>query len=201
MRLNIVLLPPSNVRIKVGSLAINLQKKYPLKLVVDNKKFIPHITMFQFHVREDSLKQVNERLEIVSKTQKPLIIKSKGSGGSVRAFATFDYNLERTGPLASLHKKIIENFALFRTKDTKSLSNSMSLWEKKNLKRNGMPKILKLFRPHITIGVLKDPSNLERVASAVKKYPLSAFDASKIALTRINQYGQVYKILKIFKFK
>lgn len=202
MLLDIVILPPPKIRTAVAKLTKQVADKYQLKWRVDNKRLIPHITLFHVLIRDSDLPKILIASEGLVKQQKPFTLTfSEVEGGKL----SFGMSLKRTKPLYDFHKQVITSFNKFRSGMTASkFTTPLRFLTKKDkyyLRKFGVAWILSDFWPHITLAMLKNPNELSSVLVYANRFQFPRFRTDTLAVTKINKYFQVTKILQTFKLK
>jgi 2'-5' RNA ligase len=202
MLLDIVILPPKNTRKLIATVTKKIAKKYPLRWRVDDRKLIPHITLFHILMKKSDLPKLYEKLERITRKHKQMNLSF--TDVRPRSFA-LGISVKNTPHLYNLHKEVVQNLNQYRTGVTAKkfffpIKASSSL-ERQYLKKYGKPRVLKLFLPHITLCLLKDQSKNEEAKKFAERFKLKTFKADTIAIAEINGYFQVTKILKTFKLK
>ncbi|MFA4818379.1 MAG: hypothetical protein WC621_00900 [Patescibacteria group bacterium] len=194
MLLDIVILPPSEVRKKVGRIIPKSVTKR-MTLVVDNKKFIPHISLFHLKTNKAGLLEVIKATEEVIKDCRPLVFRSLNYSASNRWLTLF---LSNSKHLKKLNTEIINKCFLLRTgtmpwtedyPPTKQAINN-----RKRLGNNGG----RSFKSHFTIGVAKSAVDAKEIVDVLKPVKMK-FISNQIAVCEVNFWHQVTKVLKKFK--
>lgn len=199
MLLDIVILPPRKLRNKIGKFTTNLKKRIPHLWKVDNKKLIPHVSLFHLQIKKDGFKDVVEFVEIVAKKHKALVL-SFTKPEFIGVY--YGINIKNIRPLNKIHRAVVFGTRNFRTGQMPLVHSPKSKLAKKYIKEFGAPGVLRNFNPHITLGGVKNLKNTETVVkAAISKRKFSTFLADTIAIALVNNYWQVTKILKKFKLK
>lgn len=169
MLLDIVILPPIKVRRKIGRLTKVLGGKYRLAWRVDNKKLIPHITLYHLLSSRQFLPKIYSEIERLLKSEQPITLTADKAKGARIAFAL---GIKNKRTLSELHKKILKNLRKLCTgrtweKFAVKIGPSKRL-EKKYAKQYGVYTILKNYWPHITLGKLRNPNQTKEVINFLK---------------------------------
>ncbi|MDP4000898.1 MAG: L-threonylcarbamoyladenylate synthase [bacterium] len=200
MLLDIVILPPKNIRDKIGKLTKKYGFKYPNVFIVDNKKIIPYLSLFHINTSRSELQKIILVIKKIVKNHHAEKIHSiqfkvnKKNG-------IFEYVLSNNAGLRSLQKEVFLSIHPFKTglmpaprpyRDVFLTSKK----QKQEHKKYGRPMG---FGPHFTLGMLKNPKNGKKIAQNMK------FDfeflGNTVAITEVNKWWQVTKVLKVFKLK
>lgn len=197
MLLDVVILAPLPLRKAIGKQSLRLKKEFKLLYAVDNKKLIPHISLFHLSIEPKNLSQVEKKLKTVVATQKAFPIKLDGVKSGAQFFS---YGIENSKNLYQLHKKIVSGLKDLR-RGPMAGKFVFAKGREKIIQEYGAPWVLKYFSPHITLGGVKKLSDVVQVTKAIPKPILNSFKADEIAIVEVNSYWQVVKIIKEFKLK
>jgi len=174
MKARFVILPPKSVRIFAGKIAPKVAGLHAHWFVVDNRKLIPHNTLFSVQLPKAKLHSLFRQASEVLQNHKPFQLRIIG-------FETDD-----GGWLA------------LDIKSDKNLNRLRSDLAKKINKNGFVTKLRQPYRPHLTLTKFKQ----EQIAQEVKfelKPIKKEFIADSIAICLSNNFSQVTKILKTFK--
>lgn len=198
MLLDIVILPPKKVRQKLGKKIIQATKGVSTALVVDNKKFIPHLSLFHIRTSRQKLeKELTTQLRELVKKVKPFMLHSTGMDIAGNWFGIRMANLSK---LKKLHLDVLGKSYGLRTGKMPSTSKTLLKIEKEYRKKYGSRHILKLFRPHITLARFRNTDDIATVATKMSNLKIK-FPADTIAITEVNFWYQVTRIIKKFKLR
>lgn len=199
MLLDIVILPPALIRAKVGKFARTLAKSMPARYVVDNKKFIPHLSLFHLKIHKNTLPRL---MEIISR-----IVRNKGikkikiQGGVIKVGETScEVALRKIPQLTLLAESVVQSCNHLRVgKMPWILNRRPNNLERKLLNKFGNSwTIGKNFQPHFTL--LANFLNKNKIRMLSRKYKIN-FTVTTIAICQVNDWSQVTKIIKQFKVK
>jgi len=200
MLLDVVILPPWMLRNRLGKKITRATSNSPCVFVVDNKKLIPHLSLFHIKTSKNRSDRLSRLIKEIVKEYHPFKIYSQGFkvqfGGKGGGFS-----LSKSRPLVSLHEEILNKCYHLRTGVMPWPWSALSkLTKQKRIYRRkyGTSYILKLFHPHFTMVLLKNGGDSEKVARKMFKTKF-VFLADTIAVCEVNFYHQVTKILKTFK--
>lgn len=198
MIIDIVILPPPKLRRIMGEKIRKADRNFPSRFLVDNRKFIPHLSLWHLSTHRNRIREIKEEIQKIVANQKPITICSKSfrinemEDGFVVSFAVSKSRL-----LTSLQNKIFKRTHLFKTGMMPEFKSGS--WTDKNLKeakKYGRP--IK-FSPHFTMGWFKNREDALLVHKKMKKFKFK-FTAKEVYLCRANRFWQVDKILKEFIF-
>ena len=196
MLLDIVILPPPHIRKRVGEISKKIGKKYKLTWAVDNKKLIPHISLYHLSIAPNSLTEIFSGLQKLSLFFKPTVltyIPPRFYGKSIWV------GFNRTKALRKMSRRMVYTFLKFQSGSLGFIPSTKL--EVQYLNKYGSPFIFQNFWPHVTIGKVKSLTDKHQILDCLVKNKLSSFKCDTIALTETNKNHQVTKILKIFKLK
>ncbi len=198
MLLDIVILPPIRLRNRLGRLIRQAVNGYPNILVVDNKKLIPHISLFHLKVSPRDLPKIFKTIDQISKNYYSFKISSRGLRVNGQNIA-----LRLSGPaiLKKLHHEVLLKCYRLRSGTMPwTAKRKPTALERTYRKKYGSKHILKLFAPHLTLAALKNDPDANLVSQKIKKIKFN-FTADTLAIGQVNFWHQVTRILKKFKLK
>lgn len=179
MQAHFVVLPPTNVAKKCGELAKKYSKKFPSYFALDNKRLIPHITLFTLEINKKNwLDAQKSTAQILGKFKKLNLAISRHS-----------YYLRQDGDWLALKIKQSTYLSKLRTELFSTL---------KKLDASGIK--LKHYSPHITLTKFK-PGYRAKAATKGSQLIKLNFTANTVAICQDAGFSQVYKIIKQFKLK
>ena len=200
MFLDIVILPPKELRERLGKKIKQATADYPKVIVVDNKKFIPHVSLFHIRTSKAGLKKISKLLPEIIKNYRSIKLSStifdiRGESGRI----WFVLGLTNPRELRKLNSKVVYACRSFRTGMMPFTSKRKATkLEKQYRKDFGSRHILKLFRPHITLAMLKHKDDARAVERKWRGLKLN-FTPDEVAITEVNYWHQVTRIIKKFK--
>jgi methionine aminopeptidase len=198
--IDIVILPPEKLRQKLGKRIKKEAADYPAGFIVDNKKFIPHLSLWHLNVSGGKrIGKITEELEKIVKNQKAVKVNSSGFGVSAQNIgATFHFNIREDKALMRLKEEVFWRTYRLKT-GMMPPYKPFGIWTGKSLKearKYGKPLGVKL---HMTMGWLKNEEDAPKVQKRMKKVKFS-FTAKEIYICRVNHWWQVDKIIKKINF-
>lgn len=197
MLLDIVILPPPKLREQLGKKTKQAVKGYPHVFVVDNKKFIPHASLFHLNTSRQELEKIESIVNRISREFKPTKIRNLRFQKHEHSVG---FELSNNPTLQKLNRDIVNNLYRLRTGEMPwSPSRPPTKLEKKRREKYGTQwNVEGYFHPHFTMARFKNPNDGQEV---VKKMSSIKFDflADTIAICEVNFYHQVTRVIKEFK--
>lgn len=177
MNIRLIVLPSVKIRLQTKKLAVAYAKAGPHFFVVENKKLIPHVTLFRTKIYKRQLSSIYSAVTDALANHHPVRLEL------YRLYPHPDgwlvWEIRKKKELSNLRREL--------AKATKAFSTEASA-----LKRD--------FRPHITLTKYKNSKIGKRVTKAIS-HPRSYWLADIVAVTLYNKYAQVHKVLKVFTLK
>lgn len=116
MLVDIVILPPAKLREKLGKQITKATKGYPHIFVVDNKKFIPHVSLFHLRSSRDRLSRIFAIVQDIIKDYKLKSLKlTQFDVGEEQGRSWVGIGLSNSKGLIQLHKAIVDGSKDLRT--------------------------------------------------------------------------------------
>ncbi len=198
MLIDIIVLPPANIRKNIAGLNKNLKENFAFKWTVDNKKLIPHISLFHINIKKSKLGEIMSKTSEVLKRVSPLEISFTAADGR---YPYIGIKTDKTDTLFNLHKKVIDNLKIFRVKAMPFIHKPKTFLDNQYAKKYGVIEVLTKFNPHITMGSVKNEDDFTKVLDKINsnREILQNFTADTVALAEIDKYWQVKKIIKKLK--
>lgn len=196
MIIDIVLLPPKPVSEKIGRFVWQLSKKFKLKMAVDNRKLLPHISLLHLKIDRKKLSNVLKATADISKKHVGMALRF------TQVFSDEDYfvyDIFKLSALEKLHEAVVQRVSKFKTGFSGVGRRSPGKLEKLYIKNYGAGNILKYFQPHITLGYVRHQKDLLSIAKKLSKLKSARFVANRLAVTQVNHRNQVFKVIKEFK--
>lgn len=201
MLLDIVILPPDNVRKKVAKALKRAIAGVKHEYVIDNRRLIPHLSLLHLRVERRNFFRLAEAVQEVVSKYKPFKIRSTRTLPYPGHDRVSNLLFQKTPAMKKLNQEIVLECNGFR-------SGPLFWWyrkhkfgtrEKKYIQKYGSYwSVEKNFNPHFTLARTLSAEGNRLVIKRFRKFKMS-FIADTIALCRINTNGQVTKILKTFK--
>ncbi len=191
--MDIVLLPPKALSLKIGRLVLLLGRKFPLAFAVDDRKLLPHISLLHLKVNRKQLKKVIKEVKLLSEKHQKMTLRF-GSGYAGSRF--FCVEIQKTPRLYSLHQGAVKSISRFRSGITRLPEKAKNQTQKDYFQKYGVANILNFFNPHITLGMLKSKNHQDAVLKTLAAQSLPKFTASRLAVAKVNNYHQVTKVIK-----
>ena len=196
MLLDIVVLPPEKLRERIGRRIKEETKGLQTVFVVDNKKFIPHLSLFHVRTSKNRIRNLESRIRGIAKKYRPTLIKSLkvelSRSGSGIVFVKTASNKK----LEQLRSEVFNASYQLRTGMMPWMirSRKPTRLEMRARKRYGTHLS---FHPHITAVMLKDPKDAPKTVRKLKNLNFE-FLADTIAITEVNFWHQVTRVIKKF---
>ncbi|MDP3986478.1 MAG: hypothetical protein U1C53_00785 [Candidatus Veblenbacteria bacterium] len=196
MLLDIVVLPPAKERRRLGALAQRLSQDYPARYIVDNKKLIPHVSLYHFRTSQKRLKDVEQVMRmIVTKTGQFRI------AGVALTKGQYSIGLKLQNPpaLKRLNKAVLLHCASLRTGSMPNIfSEKMTKQVKQALKDYGTVGTVINYEPHITLLANFKSSRVKQKRGAIGNFRVG-FSVNELAITEVNCWYQVTRVIKRFR--
>lgn len=166
MEVRFAILPKAAESRVIGSLAKQVSKGFKCRVVVDNKKRFPHLTLFVLDVRKDKLKGLEKKTRELLRNARSFQMKA-GGYWSIRGFVVLDVKSNRE--LFAVRKKLYgrklrfkysPHFTLARLKDLKNCRKMI----------NNAPKFHKILHADSVALCLSDRNS--QVYKIIKKFKL-----------------------------
>jgi len=199
MLIDIVILPPIKIRNKIGLKFKKEITKFPNVFVVDNKKFIPHLSLWHLKTSITKIEKFSHELNMVAKGQKPIKIISADFHIVDKYKVCLSSEVQKSDLLESFQQKVFQTSYRFSTGMMPQFFPAFGKWADEELeeaKKYGKPL---RFNPHITAGWLKKEADAQKIVRMVKGVKYS-FLAKEIYICEINKWWQVKKIIKKISF-
>lgn len=195
MLLDIVILPPAKIRDKIEKAITKSVAGIAHGFVVDNRKLIPHLSLFHIRTSAQRLPKLYTVLEDILTRYKPLAISKSGFYG-FGPYACFETN--NPAKLGQLHREVVFRCHNLRTGAMPSTTKKLTTWDREYFRKYGSRHLLGNFRPHFTLAQLRNEKDIDKLDKRLWNIRFK-FLADTVAVTEVNKYWQVTKILKTFK--
>lgn len=187
LRLNTALILPPNINRWAIEQSKKLAEINECQFVLDGVEYIPHVTLYSPEYPKKNLNSIVQALSDLSKTEKPVLIKSGVFRVTKNGYVVFDFMV--SSEIMELHKKIVRTLNPCRENHIREKIKlrlaSYSEQEQKQVEYYGKPDVMDYFIPHITL--TRFPiGKINYTATAVTP---PDFMASKIALYGMGPHG------------
>jgi 2'-5' RNA ligase len=200
MLIDIVILPPSNVRSAVQHFNKKLKAQFQLKWVVDNKKLIPHVSLYHIKIEKRKLSDVVNEVGKIAEGAKKIPVDFVGANGH---YPYFGIKTTKSDELYILHKQVVGKLKDQRNGEMPFIHPPKTLLAKKYAKNYGAIGLFSKYNPHVTLGATNKVRDFLALMDNVNKNQklFKNFTASIIAVAEVDKYWQVVRIIKKFKLK
>lgn len=200
MLLDIVILPPKTLRNKIGSTFKKEITKFDYVFTVDNKKLIPHLSLWHLKTSEAEIDRITQELKKVIKKQRSISITTTGLEIDKEYKECLSLSVRESKTLNDFQQKVFQTIHHLRTGVMPQFAAEFRKWRGKMLeeaKEYGKPLG---FNPHLTAGWMKNDGDAKKVIKNVGKLKFT-FLVKEIYICEVNEWWQVKKIIKKIKFK
>ena len=200
MLIDIIILPPQNIRKEIGRKVKKEIGNFPNYFVVDNVKLIPHLSLWHMKISKQRVNDIAEKLKQIIKKQRPIKISSSGFHASEKFKGCVEFIVEKNKDLIKLQKEVFQNIYSYKSGIMPSFASFLGIIrsEEKQQQINKYGRSLG-FGPHFTLVWLKDEKDIAEVAMKMGEVKFS-FLAKEIYICEIDKWWQVKKIIKKIKF-
>ena len=115
MLLDIVILPPTGLRKRIGKKIRRATKNLPRIFVVDDTKFTPHLSLWHIKTSKNRIGTITEELKKITKTQRPIKIKTKKFIASKKDKGGIGFKINSRKSLTSLRNRVFKRTYPFKT--------------------------------------------------------------------------------------
>jgi 2'-5' RNA ligase len=174
MRLRVVVLVPKDAQAIIApkaKIAASADRHY---FVVDGKRFVLHITLFDIFIQPREFKSIKSELALAARSIRGGTIKILGSTLFGNAIAL----------------KVVLPTALKAFRE-----RQLGIFNRKGYKTD--PQFLPSYRPHITLGKFVSNKAAKKAVKVLKNVKFD-FKANKMAFTLVNRHGQFEKFITVF---
>jgi hypothetical protein len=193
MLLDIIILPPADLREKFGLETRKAARNASRFFVVDNITRIPHLSLWHVKTSEKNIPELVSSLQKAVSGIKPIRTECKG----------LEISEKRNGGIVNIGIKknrafaILQNAVMHATYPFKTgmMPQTFGAWRGKKLeyaRKYGRPGGVP---PHITLGWLKSKRGVQRFARTAKIKDTS-FASRHIYVSEVDTYWQVRRIIK-----
>ena len=192
-RYNVVIMPNQSVSSQAKRVSELISRERTTSFVLDDTTHIPHFSLYHFSAEEVLIPKIIEELEEIARTCTSFFLQSRGYELLDGQWLMMMY--EQNEALLHLHERTLEGIAPLRAPgyiQTEEWSD-MSLARKENLERYGWSEARSLYQPHITLTRLESATSRELLLALPQDD--FAFQAEKIALYELGQYGTCHTLL------
>jgi len=164
---------------------------------------VPHLNIYDLSVPEENISSISQALRSIVDNQGKFTVKINSIGHF--PFGLFFLEVENNNILKDLHTQIVGAINPLRgdciDPDYSQPHRKYTTQQKESLNQYGNPHVLELFKPHITLGHIKDNVDLNVIEKKLESIRMiNEFDIDNITLVAENVSGQ-NKTLARFDFK
>lgn len=196
IRLNIAFLPPSCAAQSLTNLSQKLAKDYQTFFVLGGRKVFSHISIYSPLFPSKNINKVLARTgEVVKKVTS---IQTSFTGlKCVDGYLVI--GLRKTREMTNFHKVIVNSLNPYRESSLRTKYRDH--WEnyngtqKVNIVSFGVPYILNLYYPHITITRFKNDSDANKAVKSLTTYTGTVI-LNKIAVFTMGEHGTCTRLIK-----
>lgn len=200
MLIDIVILPPKDIRRKIGTKIKKEIENLPNFFVVDNIKLIPHLSLWHMKTSENKINKIARELEEIIKEQKFIKVTSSKFDTSEKYKGYLGFSIKKNKDLITLREKVVQKIYLYKTGIMPGFATFLGIKDSKEKLRE-----IKIygralgFDPHFTMGWLKDKKDVLKVIKRMKKVEFN-FLAKEIYICEVDKWWQVKRIIKKIDF-
>jgi len=197
--LDVAILPPAELRRKIGGKIKEGVGRYPHLLVVDDTRLIPHLSLWHVRTSQNRISKLVKDLEQAIKNQRPIRVRSAGFV-AVKPEGCIEFRVKNSRALTSLQQRIFKKTYPFKTGMMPQYGASFGMkWSREELREAEKYSRPLWFGPHFTAGILKSGKDALRAVEAMKEVRFS-FLAKEIYVCRVNRLWQVTRIMRKISF-
>lgn len=193
---NIVILPPKEIAERAMLVSKELANVGSF-FVLDQKQFLPHITLYMVELPSEHMAMVKDALKHIASELLPLQMEQTVYRHVYDGYV--DVAFAKTPNLMRLQERIIETVnplreGLLRATDRERF-DSLPTEEQAQLNKYGFRSIGHMYAPHLTLSRLtqSNPDSINQLTPRA-----FSFSATTLALTRIASHGTCPEILETF---
>ncbi len=199
MLIDIVILPPENLRRKIGAKMKKEMGSLPNYFIVDNIKLIPHLSLWHIETSKERINDIAQELKQITKKQGPVKINSLKFHALDKFKGCVDFSVKNNNDLNSLREKVFKKVYPYKTGMMPKFASFLGPYTRKQLKEVKKYGRTLGFAPHFTMGWLKKEKDTASVVKKMQKVKFS-FLAKEIYICEVDSWWQVKKIIKKIDF-
>ena len=197
MLLDIVLLPPYSLRERIGRSVRRAASDSASVFLVDNAKLVPHVSLWHLRTSKSVIPRLVIELRRALGKQNPVTVYSMHPTVSKKYPDTFEFEIKKNNPLVSLQGKVFTTVYRYKTGPMPPFYKPWAGVARKQAEKYGKPLG---FRPHITLGLLRNLSDVPWVVQGLAKTKFS-FRAREIYVCEVNRWWQVVRVIEKVRFR
>lgn len=200
MIIDIVILPPKNLRKKIGVKIKKVVDSVPNFFIVDNTKLVPHLSLWHMKTSQDKINRIARELKQSIKGQKPIKIISSKFHAIEKYKGCLEFPMKENKDLVKLQQKVFQKIYPYKTGLMPQFASFLKIkYSKEKLKEIKKYGKSLGFHPHFTMGWLKNKKDIVGVVKKMKVMKFN-FQAKEIYICEIDKWWQVRRIVKKIGF-
>ena len=204
-RLNIILIVDNKPRKKALNLASSVGMGDEQVFHIDDKKYFAHITIYSPEFSEKNIPKIIEMVEKISGGISKFDLPAVGLSAEDKSVII---DFEKTDKVVKIHETVVSALNQFRNGKiqekyfSRIKEGKYSKEQVEMIQKYGYPNVLKLYRPHLTLGRLTSQEIAEKVARNLSgDNELKAAKIIKIGISEMGSNGTCTDIIKEFNLK
>jgi len=200
MLIDIAILPPKNIRRKIGTKIKKEVGNLPNFFIVDDIKLIPHLSLWHINTSKKEVDKIVQKLHEITKGQKPIKITSSKFHSLEKFKGCLEFTAEENKDLIELQQKVFKNIYPYKTGTMPQFGSFLEIKSsKKKLKEIEKYGRGLGFIPHFTMGWLKNEKDISKVVKGMEKVKFN-FPVKEIYICEIDKWWQVKRVVKKINF-
>jgi hypothetical protein len=204
IRLNIALISPININQQAIKISRDIGSRFATSFILDNEIYHPHLTVYSPEFPSKNVDKIFAAIQFVIEKHQPLTcqpIKINSHYGFI------DVEIELSKQIRDFHEEIVktlnplrENYLKDKYSQLDNNNHSYSPELVKNIKEYGHPRVLKTYRPHLTLTHLPDEQQALKVAKSLD-WDMYPFIIGQVGVFTMGTLGTCRELLKKFGLK
>jgi len=204
-RRDIILLLDKESERKALALAAQIKVEGENTFKIDNQKYFAHVSLYFPYLPEENLENVEQIVKKIAASTERFALSVNGLEAADSSIAI---QFRKINILEKLHETIVETVnplrnGAIRDKELKGIeAGDFSPEQSAMIMAYGVPNILKLYQPHLTLARLSSDEEAKNGAINLnKESDLKTVQAIGLGIAEMGPHGTVTKIIKKFSFK
>ena len=200
IRINIAFRPPADIAEAAAKLSAEIAQKEEAHFVIDSQNFYPHMTIYSPEYPAQNLGKVLSALgEILKKFSEVKFIFKKVT--TEEGWIGIEFEL--TDEIKKIHESIVGEMNALREGHLREKyliqdGSEHSAEQKENIQKYGLPSLMGLYIPHLTLTRLKDEKIAEKLTQEIN-WPIPEFKADKLGAFKMGDHGTCIELIQEFK--